>query len=71
MKRQLVDVELHRNGEPVGERCSTGVDLTSEDDVRNMFGEAIKRHGLDGTDGAQLHLFRRGGQDVLLTYPTA
>jgi hypothetical protein len=67
-KPQLVDVQLTRNGNPVGVRYVSEVDHTDPADRAGLFHDALTHARVDGA-GCLIQVFRRGTDEELFRYP--
>ncbi|OLT12216.1 hypothetical protein BJF79_22805 [Actinomadura sp. CNU-125] len=69
-KRQLVDLQLTRDGTPVGDRYTSAVDPSDPADKRGLFRDALTRADVAG-DGFRIRVWRRGTGEELFVFPAA
>ncbi|WP_329518624.1 hypothetical protein [Spirillospora sp. NBC_01491] len=67
MARELVHVQLGRNGEAVGEPYTTAVDRNDPTDVRGLFRDALTHARVDGDgNGYEIQVSRPEGERLFV-----
>lgn len=67
MAKLLVDFQLYRHGEPVGDRVSTSLDPDDPADVGRFMAQAVKRdkdRAQHGLAAYEIRVWRHGGEEL-------